>query len=105
MFQQAIDRLASASAHTASMLVSTTTWREQFQEAIHIGECMATNKNNTLYHPKFCFLEDEKEERPGLSVYCLHFVSLPWKVIAALIPPTGIYLLIDCFEHLVETPV
>merc|ERR1712223_1709156 len=34
--------------------------------------------------------EEAEEKAPSMSDYIMHFLTLPWKLIFALIPPTGI---------------
>ena len=74
-----------------NVMLSPGTWKEQFLEAIRIGECKILLKS----HEGVLFIKkilDEKEDRPGLSVYVLHFLSLPWKVLSAITPPPGMFV-------------
>ena len=49
--------------------VGTTSWAGQFQEALEIG----------------C----EDGETPGTSDIAMHYITLPWKLVFAIIPPTS----------------
>ena len=57
--------------------VGTTSWSGQFSEAFEIG----------------C----EDGETPGTSDYVMHYITLPWKLVFAIIPPTSIWGGWACF--------
>merc|ERR1712113_562760 len=63
----------------ASMLVGTSSWKEQFSEALSI---QADEDEDA---------EEGEEKMPTCGDYITHFLTLPWKLIFAFIPPTGFY--------------
>jgi len=75
-FRRAIDKLANSNA--TSLLIGTSSWGQQFREAVFIGEY-------------------ENGQRPSFSVYFMHFLSLPWKTLFALVPPTEMWHGWACF--------
>jgi solute carrier family 8 (sodium/calcium exchanger) len=87
------------------LLVGTSSWREQFIEALKVttdddeeedggddekkegedGDESGENKEAAEKEPK----------QPSISDYLIHFISLFWKILFAFVPPTGIF---DSFE-------
>merc|ERR1712119_125960 len=57
-----------------SALVSTGSWAEQFSEALQVS---AGDDD-----------DDESDAEPGLSDYVMHYLTLPWKLLFAFVPPT-----------------
>merc|ERR1711997_470392 len=57
----------------------TSSWKEQFSEALSI---QADEDEDA---------EDGEEKMPSCGDYIMHFLTLPWKLIFAFIPPTAIY--------------
>lgn len=57
----------------ASLLIGTSSWKEQFVEALTVSSSG----------------EDEDEKEPSGLDYCMHFVTLFWKILFAFVPPTG----------------
>merc|ERR1711884_811348 len=79
-FKDSVDKMMKKSS--AAMMAGSSSWLEQFTEAfvVQAGD------------------EDEEEEEgegeekmPSCGDYIMHFLTLPWKVLFALIPPTAIY--------------
>ena len=85
------------------MLVGTTSWREQFVEALKVGS--GIKFDSKWYQQKIprysnkqkFFLDDDDEEdenaepkSPGCSDYMMHYLSLFWKILFAFVPPTGL---------------
>jgi len=66
----------------ASMLVGTSSWKEQFTEALSIQAEEDDEEEEG---------EEGEEKMPTCGDYITHFLTLPWKLIFAFIPPTGIY--------------
>ncbi|XP_042876500.1 sodium/calcium exchanger 1-like isoform X2 [Penaeus japonicus] len=69
-----VDKLVKKA--NASLLVGTSSWKEQFSEAITVqpeGE-----------------EEEETERLPSCMDYVMHFVTVFWKILFAFIPPTDI---------------
>ena len=55
----------------ASLLISTTSWKEQFIEAVTIS------------------VDYEDDKVISCMDYFMHYLTVPWKLIFAFIPPTG----------------
>lgn len=70
-----VDKLLVANT---SMLVGTSSWREQFVEAFNI-DCGDDDED-----------ENAEPATPSAYDYVIHYVSLFWKVLFALCPPTDI---------------
>uniref|UniRef100_A0A915L9J6 Calx-beta domain-containing protein n=1 Tax=Romanomermis culicivorax TaxID=13658 RepID=A0A915L9J6_ROMCU len=76
-FKGFIDQLMKKA--NLSLIVGTSSWREQFSEALSV---------NSSEDPG-----DEKQENPPprLVDYVGHYVTLPWKLVGACCPPTSYY--------------
>ena len=73
-----IERLKTILESRAKLLsVETTSWSEQFMDA-----CTISGEVDEL---------TGKETRPPPSAYVLHFLSIFWKVVFAVVPPTTYY--------------
>ncbi|KAK9736512.1 Sodium/calcium exchanger protein [Popillia japonica] len=73
-----VDKLVQRA--NASLLIGTTSWKEQFVEALTVSA------------------SDETEEKdPSCTDYFLHFITLFWKLAFAFVPPTGILKGYVCF--------
>ncbi|XP_062596962.1 sodium/calcium exchanger 3-like isoform X1 [Saccostrea cucullata] len=71
-FKNVVDKLLKKA--NVSLVVGTSSWREQFLEAITVS---AGDE------------EDEEEEKlPSCMDYVMHFLTLFWKVLFACVPPT-----------------
>ncbi|PIO69550.1 Calx-beta domain protein [Teladorsagia circumcincta] len=68
-FKNFVDRMLT-NANT-SIMVGTSSWKQQFNEAITI--------------------EEDDDGKITLKEKIMHYVSLPWKLLFALIPPTDYY--------------
>ncbi|KRZ28841.1 Sodium/calcium exchanger 3 [Trichinella pseudospiralis] len=77
-FRGAVDMLIKKA--NVSLIMGTTTWREQFCDAFSLP----TGK------------EDEMT-KPNLLGYAMHFVSAPWKILCAFMPPTEYWNGWACF--------
>lgn len=62
----------------ASLLIGTSSWREQFSEALTVS-AGSDNSDDT----------DGEEPTPSCMDYIMHFLTVFWKLIFAFIPPTG----------------
>lgn len=86
-----VDRLLIKS--NASILVGTSSWREQFADAIKVNADDDDDDDNGSGDDKAASgepSEPEKEEkRPSVFDYLIHYVSLFWKILFAFVPPTG----------------
>ena len=95
----------------ASMMVGASSWKDQFLDAFTVqagddeeegeegGEegmkfsLFFVTKTN-FFSSKFPGEEGEGEEKmPTCSDYIMHFLTLFWKVLFALVPPAGEYLI------------
>merc|ERR1719412_2374580 len=76
-FKSSVDKMMQRA--NASMLVGTSSWKEQFSEALSI---QADEDEDA---------EEGEEKMPTCGDYITHFLTLPWKLIFAFIPPTGFY--------------
>merc|ERR1712106_1110724 len=79
-FKGAVDKMMQKANN--SMLVGSSSWLEQFSDAFTV---QADDEEEG---------EDDEEgeaKMPSCGDYIMHFLTLPWKLIFAFIPPTGIY--------------
>ncbi|KAG6441951.1 hypothetical protein O3G_MSEX002101 [Manduca sexta] len=70
-FKNTVDKLVQRA--NASIIIGTSSWKEQFSEALTASSG-----------------SDDPDEPPSWSDYVLHVVTLFWKIIFALIPPTAV---------------
>jgi len=68
---------------SAAMMAGSSSWLEQFTEAfvVQAGDDDEEEEEG----------EEGEEKMPSCGDYIMHFLTLPWKVLFALIPPTAIY--------------
>ncbi len=90
------------SSNTSSLLVGTSSWREQFIEALKVttdeneeeegggddddkkeGEDGGESGENKE-------VAEKEPKQPSISDYLIHYVSLFWKILFAFVPPTGL---------------
>lgn len=71
-FKNVVDKLLKKA--NVSLVVGTSSWREQFIEAITVS---AGDED-----------DEEDEKLPSCMDYVMHFLTLFWKVIFACVPPT-----------------
>merc|ERR1712098_313912 len=64
-----------------SMMVGSSSWLDQFSEAFTVQADDEEEEEG----------EEGEEKMPSCGDYIMHFLTLPWKIIFALIPPTGIF--------------
>merc|ERR1719346_575520 len=75
-FKSSVDKLMAKTNN--SILAGGSSWLEQFTGAF---EVQAEDEEG----------EEGEEKMPSCGDYIMHFLTLPWKLIFALIPPTGIF--------------
>jgi len=80
-FKNFIDKMIKT--NTTSLLIGSRSWQQQFHEAITLGGGETE--------------EGAEAEPPTCMDYFMHYVTLPWKVIFALVPPTEILNGWACF--------
>merc|ERR1712002_729907 len=78
-FKSAVDKMMEKSKN--SMMVGTSSWLEQFSDAFTVQADDDDEEEG----------EEGEEKMPSCGDYIMHFLTLPWKLIFAFIPPTGIY--------------
>merc|ERR1719419_1628226 len=64
-----------------SMMVGSSSWLEQFSDAFTVQADDDDEEDG----------EEGEEKMPSCGDYIMHFLTLPWKLIFAFIPPTAIY--------------
>merc|ERR1719495_1657685 len=67
-----------------SMVVGSSSWLDQFSEAFTV---QAGDDDDEEGEDG----EEGEEKMPSCGDYIMHFLTLPWKLIFAFIPPTAIY--------------
>lgn len=77
-FKNTVDKLVQRA--NASLLIGTSSWKEQFVEALTVSSS-----------------NEEEEKVPSCCDYFLHSVTLFWKIIFAFVPPTDIARGYLCF--------
>lgn len=80
-FKNSVDKMMKKANN--SMMVGSSSWLEQFTEAFVVQADDEDEEEEG---------EGEGEEKmPSCGDYIMHFLTLPWKLIFAFIPPTAIY--------------
>lgn len=80
-FKNSVDKMMKKANN--SMMVGSSSWLEQFTEAFVVQADDEEEEEEG---------EGEGEEKmPSCGDYIMHFLTLPWKLIFAFIPPTAIY--------------
>merc|ERR1712154_275011 len=81
-FKSSVDKLMAKTNN--SLMVGSSSWLEQFTSAF---EARAEGDEDEEGEEG----EEGEEKMPSCGDYIMHFLTLPWKLIFALIPPTGIF--------------
>merc|ERR1740123_2521426 len=63
------------------MMVGSSSWLDQFTDAFSVQADDDDEEEG----------EEGEEKMPSCGDYIMHFLTLPWKLIFAFIPPTAIY--------------
>merc|ERR1712203_1196332 len=79
-FKDSVDKMMKKSS--AAMMAGSSSWLEQFTEAFVVQAGDEEEEEEG---------EEGEEKMPSCGDYIMHFLTLPWKVLFALIPPTAIY--------------
>merc|ERR1712102_204635 len=79
-FKSAVDKMMEKSKN--SMMVGSSSWLEQFSDAFTVQAEDDDDEEEG---------EEGEEKMPSCGDYIMHFLTLPWKLIFAFIPPTAIY--------------
>merc|ERR1719283_787668 len=80
-FKNSVDKMMQKA--NASMMVGSSSWLDQFTEAFTVQADDDDEEGEDG--------EEGEEKMPSCGDYIMHFLTLPWKVLFALIPPTAIY--------------
>merc|ERR1719391_1393993 len=78
-FKGAVDKMMQKANN--SMMVGSSSWLDQFSEAFTVQADEEEEEEG----------EEGEEKMPSCGDYIMHFLTLPWKIIFAFIPPTAIY--------------
>jgi len=81
-FKSSVDKMMQKANN--SMMVGSSSWLEQFSEAFTVQADDDEDEEGEEG-------EEGEGKMPSCGDYIMHFLTLPWKVIFALIPPTAIY--------------
>merc|ERR1711937_237488 len=79
-FKSSVDKLMAKTNN--SILAGSSSWLEQFTGAF---EVQADDDEEGEEG------EDDEPKMPSCGDYIMHFLTLPWKLLFAVIPPTGIF--------------
>merc|ERR1711923_166395 len=79
-FKNSVDKMMQKANN--SMMVGSSSWLEQFSDAFTVQAEDDDDEEDG---------EEGEEKMPSCGDYIMHFLTLPWKLIFALIPPTGIF--------------
>merc|ERR1719225_1267293 len=79
-FKSSVDKLMAKTNN--SILAGSSSWLEQFTGAFEVQADDDEEGEDG---------EEGEEKMPSCGDYIMHFLTLPWKLIFALIPPTGIF--------------
>merc|ERR1711892_667140 len=80
-FKNSVDKMMQKANH--SMIAGSSSWLEQFSDAF-----TAQDEDDDEEGEEG---EEAEEKMPSCGDYIMHFLTLPWKLIFAFIPPTAIY--------------
>merc|ERR1712128_175835 len=78
-FKNSVDKMMQKANH--SMMAGSSSWLEQFSDAFTVQDEDEEGEEG----------EEAEEKMPSCGDYIMHFLTLPWKLIFAFIPPTAIY--------------
>merc|ERR1719283_810914 len=79
-FKSSVDKMMQKANN--SMMVGSSSWLDQFSEAFTVQAEDDDEEEEG---------EEGEEKMPTCGDYIMHFLTLPWKLIFAFIPPTAIY--------------
>ncbi|XP_069671598.1 sodium/calcium exchanger Calx isoform X1 [Periplaneta americana] len=83
-FKNTVDKLVQRA--NASILIGTSSWKEQFIEAITVSPGDEGDGD-----------DDDEEKLPSCGDYVMHFLTLFWKLLFAFVPPTDLFDGYLCF--------
>jgi len=79
-FKSSVDKMMAKANN--SMMVGSSSWLDQFSEAFTV---QADDEEEGEEG------EEGEEKMPSCGDYIMHFLTLPWKLIFAFIPPTALF--------------
>merc|ERR1719187_3087812 len=82
-FKSSVDKMMQRT--NASMLQGTSSWKDQFMEAFTVQAAEDDEEEEEGEEA-----EEPEEKMPTIGDYVIHFLTLPWKLLFAFIPPTAI---------------
>uniref|UniRef100_A0A7E4WAS1 Sodium/calcium exchanger 1 n=1 Tax=Panagrellus redivivus TaxID=6233 RepID=A0A7E4WAS1_PANRE len=91
-FQSVVDRMLKTA--NTSLMLGTSSWREQFVDALTVG---AGDDDDDEEGDVESGGSQKEEEGPSMGDYIMHFLTVPWKLAFASIPPTDIWGGWACF--------
>ncbi|XP_066142610.1 sodium/calcium exchanger Calx isoform X2 [Euwallacea fornicatus] len=77
-FKNTVDKLVQRA--NASLLIGTSSWKEQFVEALTVSSS-----------------DEDDQKAPSKLDYFMHFLTIFWKIMFAFVPPTDIFKGYLCF--------
>merc|ERR1711963_483773 len=80
-FKSSVDKMMQKANN--SMMVGSSSWLDQFTDAFTVQADDDDEEGEEG--------EEGEEKMPSCGDYIMHFLTLPWKLIFAFIPPTGIW--------------
>jgi len=86
-FKNTVDKLVQRA--NASFVVGTSSWKEQFIEAITVSA--GGDDDDDAGDDKEGDEGSEDEKLPSCGDYLMHFITVFWKILFALIPPTDVW--------------
>jgi len=78
-FKSSVDKMMAKANN--SMMVGSSSWLDQFSEAFTVQAEDDEEEEEG---------EEGEEKMPSCGDYIMHFLTLPWKIIFAFIPPTAL---------------
>lgn len=78
-FKGLVDKIHKKSLKEQQAIASTSSWQQQFVEALTVGDSGDVDCDGK---------EGAEVAKPGCMDYVMHYLTLPWKLLFALIPPT-----------------
>merc|ERR1712242_563998 len=79
-FKSSVDKMMQKANN--SMMVGSSSWLDQFTDAFTVQADDDEEEGEEG--------EEGEEKMPSCGDYIMHFLTLPWKLIFAFIPPTGL---------------
>merc|ERR1712001_707982 len=80
-FKSSVDKMMQKANN--SMMVGSSSWLDQFTDAFTVQADDDEEEGEEG--------EEGEEKIPSCGDYIMHFLTLPWKLIFAFIPPTGLF--------------